>query len=94
MSRGEAPRMPLDARGGMPLDARGGRWGAGEEERVLVLAGCAIYEAVAEKWPADKLRVGDRGLREGMLLNLMRRPKRRRRGGRKPQAAQTGGDET
>lgn len=51
----------------------------GADRAELVLAGCAIYEAVAEAWPADKLRVGDRGLREGMLLNLMRKPKRRRR---------------
>lgn len=51
----------------------------GADRAELVLAGCAIYEAVAEAWPADRLRVGDRGLREGMLLNLMRKPKRRRR---------------
>lgn len=50
----------------------------GADRAELVLAGCAIYEAVAEKWPAERLRVGDRGLREGMLLNLMRKPKRRR----------------
>ena len=51
----------------------------GADRAELVLAGCAIYEAIAEAWPAPKLRVGDRGLREGMLLNLMRRPKRRSR---------------
>ncbi len=67
----------------------------GADRAELVLAGCAIYEAVAEKWPAERLRVGDRGLREGLLLNLMRKPKRRRRGGRrKPLAADTGGSET
>jgi exopolyphosphatase/guanosine-5'-triphosphate,3'-diphosphate pyrophosphatase len=43
------------------------------------LAGCAIYEAVQDNWPAAQLRVGDRGLREGLLLNLMRKQKRRRR---------------
>jgi exopolyphosphatase/guanosine-5'-triphosphate,3'-diphosphate pyrophosphatase len=51
----------------------------GADRAELVLAGCAIYEAVAEAWPATRLRVGDRGLREGLLLNLMRKPKRRRR---------------
>ena len=51
----------------------------GADRAELVLAGCAIYEAVAEAWPADELRVGDRGLREGMLLNLMRRSRKRRR---------------
>lgn len=49
----------------------------GHDRADLVLAGCAIYEAVMEAWPTEKVRVGDRGLREGMLLNLMR-PKRRR----------------
>lgn len=50
----------------------------GSDRAELVLAGCAIYEAVAEAWPAAHLRVGDRGLREGLLLNMMRKPKRRR----------------
>ena len=49
----------------------------GTERADLVLAGCAILEAVMDAWPTPSLRVGDRGLREGMLLNLMR-PKRRR----------------
>jgi exopolyphosphatase/guanosine-5'-triphosphate,3'-diphosphate pyrophosphatase len=54
----------------------------GHDRAGLVLAGCAIYEAVLDAWPVNRIRVGDRGLREGMLLNLMR-PKRRRgkRGG-------------
>ena len=55
----------------------------GEDRADLVLAGCAIYEAVMDAWPCDKVRIGDRGLREGMLLNLMRKKRRRgRRGGR------------
>ena len=54
----------------------------GDERADMVLAGCAIYEAVLDAWPCTQVRIGDRGLREGMLLNLMR-PKRRRgkRGG-------------
>lgn len=54
----------------------------GEERAELVLAGCAIYEAVLDAWPVDRVRIGDRGLREGILHNLMR-PRRRRgkRGG-------------
>ncbi|XBQ15468.1 MAG: Ppx/GppA phosphatase family protein [Oceanicaulis sp.] len=54
----------------------------GQERADLVLAGCAIYEAVLDAWPCTQVRIGDRGLREGMLLNLMR-PRRRRgkRGG-------------
>ena len=57
----------------------------GKERADLVLAGCAILEAVLEMWPADRLRVADRGLREGILMRLMMedgvwRAGRRRRG--------------
>jgi len=44
----------------------------GIERADLVVAGCAIYEAIANKWPSERLRVADRGLREGILLDLMR----------------------
>ena len=37
----------------------------------LVVAGCAILEAVLRTWPANMLRVADRGLREGILQGLM-----------------------
>jgi exopolyphosphatase/guanosine-5'-triphosphate,3'-diphosphate pyrophosphatase len=43
----------------------------GQERADLVLAGCAILEAIIRMWPADRLRVADRGLREGILANLM-----------------------
>ncbi len=39
----------------------------------LVVAGCAILEAVLRCWPATSLRVADRGLREGILHGLMGR---------------------
>ena len=57
----------------------------GRERADLVLAGCAILEAVMRMWPADRLRVADRGLREGILTTLMledgvwRQNRRRRR---------------
>ncbi|MES1990141.1 MAG: Ppx/GppA phosphatase family protein [Pseudomonadota bacterium] len=60
----------------------------GRERADLVLAGCAIFEAISRAWPAERLRVADRGLREGILLSLMEadsgrtRRRRRRRGGR------------
>ncbi len=56
----------------------------GPERADLVLAGCAILEAVLDAWPCEKLRVADRGLREGVLYGLMGRytPRRRRRRGR------------
>lgn len=44
----------------------------GPERADLVLAGCAILEGILNLWPAPRLRVADRGLREGILLNLMR----------------------
>ncbi|MBP6818763.1 MAG: Ppx/GppA family phosphatase [Ferrovibrio sp.] len=44
----------------------------GEERADLVVAGCAILEALHRFWPAPRLRVADRGVREGVLLELMR----------------------
>ena len=38
----------------------------------LVVAGCAILEAICLAWPIARLRVADRGLREGIILGLMR----------------------
>jgi exopolyphosphatase/guanosine-5'-triphosphate,3'-diphosphate pyrophosphatase len=43
----------------------------GKERADLVLAGCAILEAVLRSWPCARLRVADRGLREGILATLM-----------------------
>lgn len=37
----------------------------------LVLAGCAILEAIRRAFPADRVRIADRGLREGMLMQLI-----------------------
>lgn len=45
----------------------------GTERADLVLAGCAILEAIRRFWPAERLRVADRGLREGMLNEMMAR---------------------
>ena len=39
----------------------------------LVVAGCAILEAILRSWPVDQLRVADRGLREGMLQAMLGR---------------------
>jgi exopolyphosphatase/guanosine-5'-triphosphate,3'-diphosphate pyrophosphatase len=43
----------------------------GRERADLVLAGCAILEALLRLWPCGRLRVADRGLREGILASLM-----------------------
>ncbi|RVU39588.1 Ppx/GppA family phosphatase [Hwanghaeella grinnelliae] len=45
----------------------------GEDRAELMLAGCAILEAICTCWPVGRLKVADRGLREGILLDLMRR---------------------
>jgi exopolyphosphatase / guanosine-5'-triphosphate,3'-diphosphate pyrophosphatase len=37
----------------------------------LVVSGCAILTAICRQWPAGKLRVADRGVREGILMSLM-----------------------
>jgi exopolyphosphatase/guanosine-5'-triphosphate,3'-diphosphate pyrophosphatase len=44
----------------------------GAERADLVLAGCAILEAIRRAFPCQRLRVADRGLREGMLVQMMR----------------------
>lgn len=43
----------------------------GAERADLVLAGCAILEALMRTWPSERLRIADRGLREGILAVLM-----------------------
>lgn len=43
----------------------------GPQRADLVLAGCAILEAICRMWPVGDLTVADRGLREGMLIDLM-----------------------
>jgi exopolyphosphatase/guanosine-5'-triphosphate,3'-diphosphate pyrophosphatase len=43
----------------------------GRERADLVVAGCAILESILDVWPADRLGVADRGIREGILRSLM-----------------------
>lgn len=45
----------------------------GRDRADLVVAGCAILEAIVEIWPAQNLGVADRGIREGILRSLMAR---------------------
>ena len=59
----------------------------GADRADLVLAGCAILEAIRGVWPSERLRVADRGLREGILSELMGDAgvwRRGRRGGARP----------
>ncbi|AKM11158.1 Ppx/GppA phosphatase family protein [Croceicoccus naphthovorans] len=43
----------------------------GRDRAELVVAGCAILETILDLWPAEKLGVADRGIREGILRSLM-----------------------
>lgn len=56
---------------GMDYDQRASSPCIGQERADLVMAGCAILEAIRRTWPCQTLRVADRGLREGALTQLM-----------------------
>jgi exopolyphosphatase/guanosine-5'-triphosphate,3'-diphosphate pyrophosphatase len=45
----------------------------GTERADMVVAGCAILEAILDIWPAETLGIADRGIREGILRSLMAR---------------------
>jgi exopolyphosphatase/guanosine-5'-triphosphate,3'-diphosphate pyrophosphatase len=73
----------------MNREARAGHPCVGPERAELVIPGLAIFESIFSTWMPSRLRVADRGLREGMLLALMEgaddrgSKRRRRRGGRR-----------
>jgi exopolyphosphatase/guanosine-5'-triphosphate,3'-diphosphate pyrophosphatase len=60
----------------------------GPERVDFVLPGCAVYAAIRHVWPLPALTVADRGLREGMLLRMMRAD---RPTGRDPRGTRRGG---
>jgi len=49
--------------------SEGGECCIGPQRADLVLAGCAIFEAIREVFPAERTRIADRGLREGCCSN-------------------------
>jgi exopolyphosphatase/guanosine-5'-triphosphate,3'-diphosphate pyrophosphatase len=55
----------------MDYAARAANACIGRERADLVLAGCAIFEAIRRAFPSDRVRIADRGLREGILLRMM-----------------------
>jgi exopolyphosphatase/guanosine-5'-triphosphate,3'-diphosphate pyrophosphatase len=57
---------------GMDYQKRVANGCIGVERADLVLAGCAILDAIRRAFPLPRLRVADRGLREGMLVEMMR----------------------
>ncbi len=60
---GNLAHMSLDERRALPC--------VGHERADLVVAGCAILETILDIWPAARLGVADRGIREGILRSLM-----------------------
>ncbi|MDR6756281.1 exopolyphosphatase/guanosine-5'-triphosphate,3'-diphosphate pyrophosphatase [Mycoplana sp. BE70] len=66
----------------------------GPDRADLVLAGCAILEAIRNRWPSTRMRVADRGLREGLLTDMMADDGVWRRGRhRRPNRGQSGRSE-
>ena len=57
---------------GMSYQERASNHCISVERADLVLAGCAILDAIRDAFPLPRLRVADRGLREGMLVEMMR----------------------
>ena len=60
-------RMTLGERSKLPC--------IGTERADLVVAGCAILETIMDLWPAERLGIADRGIREGILKRLMGSPR-------------------
>lgn len=56
-------QLSLEDRGKLPC--------IGADRAELVVAGCAILESIMDLWPAQRLGVADRGIREGILRNLI-----------------------
>jgi exopolyphosphatase/guanosine-5'-triphosphate,3'-diphosphate pyrophosphatase len=70
MSRAEVDAT-MKALLAMPFDRRVGHPCIGRDRADLVLPGCAIFEAIRREWPTERVRVADRGLREGILISLI-----------------------
>jgi exopolyphosphatase/guanosine-5'-triphosphate,3'-diphosphate pyrophosphatase len=56
---------------GLDLEGRAANPCVGRERADLVLSGCAILDAICATWPVGRLRVADRGIREGILFDLI-----------------------
>ena len=58
----------------LPIEERAKVACIGNERADLVVAGCAILETILDLWPAERLGIADRGIREGILRRLMGSP--------------------
>jgi exopolyphosphatase/guanosine-5'-triphosphate,3'-diphosphate pyrophosphatase len=70
MSRGEVDKV-VEHLLAMPFEQRAKNGCIGAERADLVLPGCAIFEAIRRAFPSNRVRIADRGLREGILVELM-----------------------
>lgn len=61
---------------GLDRKARAALGCVGHERADLIIPGCAIFTAIQDTWSCDRLRVADRGLREGILRELMAEARR------------------
>lgn len=66
-----AMRQISNALSGMAVEERARLACIGAERADLVVAGCAILETIMDLWPAERLGIADRGIREGILKRLM-----------------------
>lgn len=61
------------------LEGRERHAGVGRGRAALVMSGAAILTTILRIWPVDRMRIADRGLREGMLYGLLERQRQRQR---------------
>jgi len=71
MESSDAVRIARDMSQRTPKE-RGAEPSIGDDRAMMLVAGCAIIDVLCEMWPSERVRVADRGLREGMLMGLMR----------------------
>ncbi len=81
LDQGEVERL-TDLLSGLSHEGRQALPCVGADRADFVLAGCAILTAIQSLWPCPRLRVADRGLREGILLSLMAEADRKGPGGK------------
>ena len=55
----------------LDLKGRAAMGPVGTDRADLIVPGCALFAAIHAVWPCERLRVADRGLREGMLRELL-----------------------
>lgn len=76
---GEAANSALDSLRALGRTGLEAHPCVGPERVDFVLPGCAVFAALVRMWPAARVVVADRGLREGMLLRMIRADRRRGR---------------